>query len=181
MPDLPWGVNLRGLARTAAVGLMKASWRSLVSDAGSGLPFHFSSSGLGSNRSSWLGPPSMNMKMTFFAFGANMGGFGARGLVSAVAPYPSPPNRFASAIVPTPPAQLRKNFRRDWILRYCSKSIELFPTPMRVNSWRGLRAASRLVSTTGEERRDESRRRRPECPRHVSLAVLLPVHIVILG
>ena len=71
---------------TAAVGLMKASCKSLVSDAGRGLPSHFSSSGFGSNKSSWLGPPSMNMKMTFLAFGANIGGLGASGFVSTVAP-----------------------------------------------------------------------------------------------
>ena len=55
-------------------------------DAGRGLPSHFSSSGFGSNKSSWLGPPSMNMKMTFLAFGANIGGLGASGFVSTVAP-----------------------------------------------------------------------------------------------
>ena len=72
MPLWPCGVKTRGLASTAAFGLVKARRRSLVSSAGSGLPCHFWSSGLGSNRSSWLGPPSMNMKMTFLALGGEV-------------------------------------------------------------------------------------------------------------
>ena len=73
MPLWPYGWNVRGLASTAAFGLVNASRRSLVMDGGSGLPLHFCSSGLGSNRSIWLGPPSMNMKMTFFALGGKCG------------------------------------------------------------------------------------------------------------
>ena len=38
-------------------------------DSGIGLPASLSSAGLGSNRSRWLGPPSMNSKMTDFARG----------------------------------------------------------------------------------------------------------------
>ena len=38
-----------------------------------------SSSGLGSNRSTALGPPSMNSQMTDLAFAAKCGGFGASG------------------------------------------------------------------------------------------------------
>ena len=73
MPLWPYGWNVRGLASTAAFGLVKARRRSLVISGGSGLPCHFWSSGLGSKRSIWLGPPSMNMKMTFLALGAKCG------------------------------------------------------------------------------------------------------------
>ena len=38
-------------------------------DSGIGLPASLSSAGLGSNRSMWLGPPSMNSQMTDLAFG----------------------------------------------------------------------------------------------------------------
>ena len=127
MPHCPRGANLRWLASTAAVGLMKASCKSLVSDAGSGLPSHFSSSGFGSNKSSWLGPPSMNRKITFLAFGANIGALGASGFVSTVAPYPSLSSRFASAIVPIPPAQLRKKSRLVGFCETARDPYSLFP------------------------------------------------------
>ena len=45
-----------------ALGLMKASFRSLVMEGGSGWPFHLWSSGLGSKRSIWLGAPSMKQE-----------------------------------------------------------------------------------------------------------------------
>ena len=38
-------------------------------DSGIGLPASLSSAGLGSNRSIWLGPPSMNSQITDLAFG----------------------------------------------------------------------------------------------------------------
>ena len=41
-----------------------------LNDAGSGWPASLSSSGLGSNVSMWLGPPSMKRKMTLLALGA---------------------------------------------------------------------------------------------------------------
>ena len=72
-PALPELLELRGLASTAAVGLMNASFKSLVIAGGRGLPCHFFSAGFGSNRSIWLGPPSMKRKMTFLAFGAKCG------------------------------------------------------------------------------------------------------------
>ncbi|MFN7932228.1 MAG: hypothetical protein U0R19_02815 [Bryobacteraceae bacterium] len=36
------------------------------------MPAYFDNPGFGSKRSSWLGPPSMNMKMTFFAFAGKL-------------------------------------------------------------------------------------------------------------
>ena len=88
VPLCPCGVKTRGLASTAALGLVKARRRSLVSSGGSGLPCHFCSSGLGSKRSIWLGPPSMNMKMTFLALGAKCGLRGASGFCSTAAARP---------------------------------------------------------------------------------------------
>ena len=58
------------VASTAAVGLMKASRRSLVIDGGSDWPEYFCNAGLGSNRSIWLGPPVLNTKMQRLAFAA---------------------------------------------------------------------------------------------------------------
>src|SRR5258708_7639577 len=111
-PHWPYGLNSRGLARTAAVGLMKASLSWLVIDGGSGLPCHFFNSGLGSNRSTWLGAPSMNMKMTFLALAGSGGALGASGSVRCDAALALPPSRSASAMAPRPPAQSRKNNRR---------------------------------------------------------------------
>src|ERR1035438_9199382 len=81
VPLWPCWVKTRGLERTAALGLVKARRRSLVSSGGRGLPCHFWSSGLGSKRSIWLGPPSMNMKMTFLALAAKGGCGRGRGAV----------------------------------------------------------------------------------------------------
>src|SRR5580658_3527935 len=81
MPLSPWRSNARGLAHTFAVGLINASFKSLVSDSGSGRPSHFFISGFGSNKSSWLGPPSIKSKIMFFALAGKLGGFGANGLV----------------------------------------------------------------------------------------------------
>ena len=104
MPLWPYFVNVRGLASTAAFGLVNASRRFFVMDSGKGLPLHFCNSGLGSNKSIWLGPPSMKRKMTFFAFGAKCGLFGASGLFSTTAPRPSRSINCASAMMPIPPA-----------------------------------------------------------------------------
>ena len=60
IPHCPWRVNTRGLAQILAVGLMKANLKSFVIDGGSAWPSHFFISGLGSNRSIWLGAPDMN-------------------------------------------------------------------------------------------------------------------------
>src|SRR3982074_2834208 len=75
----PYEVNVRGLGKTWAVGLMKASCSSFVTDAGNGMPAHFFRAGLGSKRSSWLGAPSMNRKITFFALAEKWGRLGSSG------------------------------------------------------------------------------------------------------
>ena len=112
MPLCPYGLKVRGLASTAAFGFVKASRRSFVISAGNGLPLHFCRPGFGSKRSSWLGPPSMNMKMTFFAFGGKCGLRGASGLTSAAAARPSCCINCASAAMPMPPAHCSKKLRR---------------------------------------------------------------------
>src|SRR5262245_829641 len=121
--------NTRGLAITFAVGLMKASLSPLVIDSGRDWPCHFCNPGLGSNRSIWLGPPSMNSRMTFFALPGKWGCFGAIGSVRAPssAVRPSEAISSARANVPRPPAHSRKKLRRVCILRNCVRSIVLFP------------------------------------------------------
>ena len=78
MPHWPYGLNSRGLASTAAFGLMKASLSWLGHGRRQRLALHFFSSGLGSKRSTWLGAPSMNMKITFLALAANVRRFGSQ-------------------------------------------------------------------------------------------------------
>ena len=51
---------------------------------GSGSPACLVNSGFGSNRSMWLGPPSMNRKMTLFAFASKCGILGASGLIASI-------------------------------------------------------------------------------------------------
>src|SRR5206468_11239240 len=48
-------------------------------EAGIGFPASLSSSGLGSNRSTWLGPPSIKSQITDLAVGLKCGGFGFSG------------------------------------------------------------------------------------------------------
>src|ERR1041385_4422724 len=97
VPLWPCGAKVRGLARTAASGLVKARRRSLVIEAGRGLPCHCWSAGLGSKRSIWLGPPSMKRKITFLALAGKCGGGGGGGLGLAVALYPSRAGGWGSA------------------------------------------------------------------------------------
>src|SRR4051794_30759517 len=52
----------------------------LLSAPGGFLPLYFSRAGLGSNVSTWDGPPFMNRWMTRLARGLKCGLFGARGL-----------------------------------------------------------------------------------------------------
>ena len=64
MPDLP---RLRELERRAEQLALSACRSGLRACPGSGLPCCLVSSGLGSNRSIWLGPPCWNRQMTAFA------------------------------------------------------------------------------------------------------------------
>ena len=75
MPHWPYFWNLRWLPMSTAVSFwMKAKRTFLVMLSGSFCPCSSLSLGLGSNRSSWLGAPSLNRKMQALALGANCGG-----------------------------------------------------------------------------------------------------------
>src|SRR6185369_12257440 len=94
-------------------------------EAGSGWPARRSSSGLGSNKSMWLGPPSMNTQITDLALGAKCGAFGARGSSGepVVAALPSPSSD-ENAIAPSPLPALQRNSRRDRLLMgLCSIAV----------------------------------------------------------
>src|SRR5262249_47169636 len=86
---------------------------------GSGLPFHFTSSGLGSNRSTWLAPPNMKRKMTDFAFPSKWPGLAASGLFAGgragvgPAAKPSRARSQLSARAPQPPPALNRKSRRE--------------------------------------------------------------------
>ena len=96
IPHWPCLANFRLLASRllppVPIGVM-----TLPKLAGSGLPCCRVSSGFGSKRSTWLGPPSMNRKMTDLAFAGNCGFFGASGSTARAAseaatlPRPVPP------------------------------------------------------------------------------------------
>ena len=66
-PDRPCFLNLRVLARSGVSPLV--NWLTgMPKLLGNGWPWRFCSSGLGSKRSTALGPPTMNMKMMDLAF-----------------------------------------------------------------------------------------------------------------
>src|SRR2546427_10386924 len=77
MPDLPYCWNLNGLRIRPPADLGFDTSLAIFSKYGS--PLCFSGIGLGSKRSTWLGPPFMKSWMTDFAFA---GKWGARGLRS---------------------------------------------------------------------------------------------------
>src|SRR5262249_15838323 len=82
-PDLPCFWNLRVLANSGLSPLV--NWLTgLPKLSGSGWPWRFFSSGLGSNRSMGLGPPTMNMKMTDLARAGKWGGRAASGLAEGL-------------------------------------------------------------------------------------------------
>src|ERR1041384_6524011 len=59
---------------------------SLAKLSGIGFPAHSLSFGLGSNRSKWLGPPSMKRKITLFARGGKCGALGSKAVAGLAAP-----------------------------------------------------------------------------------------------
>src|SRR5262245_59026010 len=113
MPDLPCFLNVRELANSGVSPLVNwltaRPWLS-----GRGLPCHFFSAGLGSKRSTGLGPPTMNMKMTRLAVGVWCGFFGARGsplmVPAAAASRASSQDR---ARPPQPPPACQRKSRRE--------------------------------------------------------------------
>src|SRR3954454_9721569 len=74
-PHLPAGLNFQGPLRTLADASAALSYTILP---GYVLPSYFARAGLGSSRSTWLGPPCMNSEIIAFAFGAWCGRFGFR-------------------------------------------------------------------------------------------------------
>src|SRR3989442_6138849 len=78
MPLLPYCLKLRfdGMRELEAVPMAVMGRQN---DSGIGWPASLSSSGFGSKRSRWLGPPSMKSQITDLAFGAKCGFLGAKG------------------------------------------------------------------------------------------------------
>src|SRR5206468_4076061 len=94
-PDLPHFLNVRVLASRGVSPLV--NWLTgLPKLSGNGLPCHFARAGLGSNRSTGLGPPTMKRKMTFLAFGSKCGLRAARGLAWGWVEARATPSRASS-------------------------------------------------------------------------------------
>src|SRR5205085_8133238 len=79
IPLCPYCFHLRRDAINVLCAVPRDVCEGLPIESGMGLPSSLVSSGFGSNRSTWLGPPSMNRKMTDFAVGVWWGFFGASG------------------------------------------------------------------------------------------------------
>src|SRR5215831_14073433 len=111
-PDWPCLENLRVLARSGVSPLV--NWLTgLPKLSGSGLPCHLARSGFGSNRSTWLGPPTMNVKITDLALASWCGFLAASGLpVTFSLPYPSRASSQESASDPKPPPARTRKSRR---------------------------------------------------------------------
>src|SRR6185369_5058406 len=90
----------------------------LPKDEGNGCPASFSNAGFGSNRSMWLGPPSINNQITDLALGAKCGAFGANGSVSDAALLS--PSSEENASAPSPLPVFQRNSRRDRLLMSAS-------------------------------------------------------------
>src|SRR5215471_6294372 len=103
MPLCPYCFHVRdeGISVFDAVPIAVTT---LPNDAGIGCPASFSNSGLGSKRSRWLGPPSMNSQITDFAVGAWCGFFAASGS--------APCSIEENASAPSPPQDRIRNSRR---------------------------------------------------------------------
>src|SRR5688572_13289264 len=97
----------------------------LPKDSGMGCPARLSSAGFGSNRSIWLGPPSMKRKMTDFAVGLWCGCFAFNGLTVAACSTPSRFSNDARAIAPRPLPALARKSRRDVARRLWMDTVQL--------------------------------------------------------
>src|SRR2546426_8142913 len=94
-PLWPYGLKARweGIKVLPAVPMAVMT---LPKDGGIGWPASLCNIGLGSNKSRWLGPPSMNSQMTDLALGrkcGDLGVSGSSGVVPARAKYPSSPSK----------------------------------------------------------------------------------------
>src|SRR5712692_10709095 len=122
MPHSPCRENFQG---EASSGVSPAvNWlTTLPKLSGSFWPSYFFRAGLGSNVSMWLGPPTMNRKITDLALGAKFGGLAARGFTLALACAESR-SRDPRAIAPKPcPARARMS-RRVSTGRMCSRYVD---------------------------------------------------------
>ena len=110
-PELPYFLN--GL--TGASSGFFATLRRVITSpklSGNGWPAYFCRSDLGSNRSTWLGPPCMNSQSTRFALGSKCGGLGASGC--ATFPVGSADDCMAAvANSLSPPPATERNWRRE--------------------------------------------------------------------
>src|SRR4029450_407875 len=93
--------------------------------AGRGWPSSWLRSGLGSNVSMWLGPPTMNRKITDLAFGAKFGGLAASGFTLPLARAVSPSSDPRAIAPKLCPARARMS-RRVSIGRICSGNVDEF-------------------------------------------------------
>src|SRR4051812_22381150 len=102
IPHWPRFSNLNGLAKTLDEASAALSY--LISP-GNGWLSYFAITGLGSNKSMWLGPPIMNSEIIALALAGNGGVFGVRsnfcgpigGWIGTSASNPSSRNKQASA------------------------------------------------------------------------------------
>src|SRR5437667_9002126 len=78
MPLWPYCLNVR-LEPSSVLLDVPMAVIGFPNDAGIGCPLISVSLGLGSNRSTWLGPPSMNSQITDLALGSWCGFLGASG------------------------------------------------------------------------------------------------------
>src|SRR5258706_6024063 len=109
-PDLPYCLNENGDFISGPGLPLKTSMEIFF-------PLFLSSSGLGSNRSTALGAPSMKSQMTYLALGAKCGGRTVRGLaaVAISVAEAGEASRSASArSSQTPPARGRELPRASW-------------------------------------------------------------------
>src|SRR5471030_1115054 len=106
MPLSPYCFHVRpeGISVFDAVPMAVVT---LPKEAGMGWPARRSSSGLGSKRSRWLGPPSMNSQMTDLAVGAWSGFLGASGSTGR-----APCSMEETTTAPRPPQDRIRNSRR---------------------------------------------------------------------
>src|SRR5262245_19747443 len=117
VPHLPRFANFHGLPKS---DLFARCTKLYSTSPLYSLPLCFVSSGFGSKRSTWLGPPCMNSEIIAFAFGAKCGFFAARlgggfspGLAGpSAARSPSRCSKCASAKNPTPAEVRDRNARR---------------------------------------------------------------------
>src|SRR6478752_1406141 len=81
IPDSPCSEKFRGLPMSGVKAVLPIAAIVHGKLAGSGFPAKRLSVGFGSNRSRWLGPPSIKHQITDFALASNWGGLASSGLV----------------------------------------------------------------------------------------------------